>query len=130
MLERHGSLYDYVLGKLRSVNKSSLALQKYGTDENHCEHQIRLVSTYFSVHRQDANIHARYIHRACCSGDWISAENHCSCGTRILLPFLIWSDQGLPRISISMDMKPSMNVIPSTHQTPPLRTPILNIPPS
>ena len=30
----------------------------------------------------------------------------------------------------SMDMKPSTNVIPSTHQTPPLRTPILNIPPS
>ena len=64
MLERHGSLYDSVLGKLRSVNKSSLALQKYGTDENRCEHQIRLVSTYFPVHRQDANIHARYIHGA------------------------------------------------------------------
>lgn len=26
--------------------------------------------------------------------------------------------------------EPSMNAIPSTHQTPPLRTPILNIPPS
>ena len=80
MLERHGSLYNYVLGKLRLVNKSSLALQKYGTDENRCEHQIRLVSIYFPVHHQDANIHARYIHGACCSGDWIAAENRCSWG--------------------------------------------------
>lgn len=31
--------------------------------------------------------------------------------------FLLWSDQSLPRMSIYMDMKPSTNVIPSTHQT-------------
>ena len=60
------------------MNRSSRALQKYGTDENHCDHQIRLVPTYFPLHRQDANIHARYIHGACCSGDWIPAEERCS----------------------------------------------------
>ena len=32
-------------------------------------------------------------------------------------------------VSISMDMKLSTNVIPSTHQTPPLRMPVLSIPP-
>ena len=48
--------------------------------ENDCEHQIRLVPTYFPLHRQDANIQARYIHRASCSGDWIPAEERCSWG--------------------------------------------------
>ena len=55
-------------------------MQKYRTNANHYEHQIRLVSTYFPVHRQVANLHARYIHRASCSGDWILAENRCSWG--------------------------------------------------
>ena len=66
------------------MNRSSRALQNYSTDKNHCEHQIRLVSTYFPLHRQDVNIHARCIHRACCSGDCIPAEERCSWDTDIV----------------------------------------------
>lgn len=51
-------------------------------------------------------------------------------GTRISQLLLIWSDQSRPRTSISMDTNPSTTAIPSTHQTPPLHVPILNIPPS
>ena len=50
MLERYGSLYNYVLDKLRLVNKSFLALQNYSTDKNYYKYQILLVSTYFLVH--------------------------------------------------------------------------------
>lgn len=47
------------------VNRSLPTFQRYGTDEYQCEYKFRLVSPYFFVYHQDANIYPRHIHGAC-----------------------------------------------------------------
>ncbi|KAL2055887.1 hypothetical protein ABVK25_003529 [Lepraria finkii] len=107
MLERHKSLYDYVLGKLR-----------FDWSPHTSQFTVRMPT---STHDIFTELVVQEVG---------SQLKNAACGNTDIAAVIDSVRSGQPQTSICTDMVPSTTDIPSTHQTPPLHVPILNIPPS